>query len=173
MDIWEQKLNIKRPERCNRLGLCCLSATSVKPWNKIFKARKDQYLRDFFNLFIPYEPQSLFKQKYPDVYKACIDIARMRKDIKLEDIYFYYCRFYKMPNHCPVYEDRPTVCRQFPDSPFDAIPHTCGYYAWSVECKQKYFEMQLELRKLKLEAYSQAPFFILSPARTCVGLVCG
>lgn len=163
MNVWEKRLNIKKPKACKRSATCCQTATSVSPWNKIHNAKNDPILKDFFNIFTPYKNQEEIKTKFPEAYQSSIEIARTRKDIRIEDIYFYHCRFLIQPNICPVYEDRPTICRSFPESPFDAIPETCGYYGWSKQCKTAYINLQLELRKLKLTQFAPCRFYIISP----------
>jgi Fe-S-cluster containining protein len=164
MDRWEQLLNISKPEICKRTAACCLTATSLEPWKKITAASKNQELKDFFNIFIPYLDKNDVKEKYPDAFKSSIEIASSRSSYKSENLYFYYCRFLDPPNHCQIYEDRPSLCRSFPESPFDAIPETCGYYEWACNCRQKYYELQTELKRLKLFQYSSSTFFITSPA---------
>jgi Fe-S-cluster containining protein len=167
MDKWQKLLNIKRPEfACTGTGTCCQAATSIQPWNKIHKASYDQTLRDFFNIFIPYEDHTYVQKQYPEAYNACLEILKTRDNITINDLYFYRCRFIKPPNFCTIYEDRPTLCRNFPESPFDSIPSTCGYYSWAQECKKKYFTLQRELRKLKCRQYSEYKFYMLSPAKS-------
>lgn len=163
MDVWEKKLNIKKPEACKRTAICCQTATSVSPWDKIHNAKNNPLLKDFFNIFIPYNSIDEIKTKFPEAYESCLKTAQTRKDINLNDIYFYHCRFLIQPNYCCIYEDRPTLCRHFPESPFDSIPRECGYYDWSKECKKAYIDLQLELRKLKLTQFSQCKFYLASP----------
>ncbi|MEW5821856.1 MAG: YkgJ family cysteine cluster protein [Cyanobacteriota bacterium] len=163
MDIWEEKLNIKKPTSCNRMAYCCKAATSVKPWIKINNAKINQNLKDFFNIFYPYYSHEDVKNLMPDAYNACMEIAISRPDINIEDIYFYKCRFLRQPNNCMIYEDRPTLCRKYPDSPFDSIPITCGYNKWSIDCKQKHIMMQSQLHTLKFKQFARSSFYLISP----------
>lgn len=171
MDIWEEKFHIKKEGYCKRTATCCRSATSYQPWKKIHIASKDQNLKDFFNIFIPYESHETVKNIFPEAYEACIDVVKERKDINLKDVYFYYCRFFQPPNICPIYEDRPSLCRNFPESPFDAIPRTCGYYEWGRQCKKNYFKITQELAQLKFTQYMNSPFFILPLSISSIKLV--
>lgn len=160
-DLWEVQLNIKKPATCKRKALCCKVATSVRPWEKLANVANNPYLKDFFNIFIPYPSAIDVKKLYPEAYDACMKVAKSR-NINPDDIVFYKCRFLVEPSHCPIYEDRPSVCRRYPDSPFDAIPSICGYHDWSEACIKKTIALHQELYALKLMQFGHYPFFILS-----------
>lgn len=164
MNIWEEKLNIKPPAACNRTAICCQVVTSVEPWKKLAVAKANQSLKDFFNIFIPYQSHGFVINNFPDAYDACMKIVKGRQGVSFDHLYFYYCRFLTRPNICNIYEDRPTLCRNYPESPFDAISKECGYYKWSLECKKAYINMQQELTKLHFCQFSSFSFFIMSPS---------
>lgn len=161
-DLWAEKFNIQKPESCNRKALCCKVATSVNPWEKLARAKYSPLLKDFFNIFIPYNSQEDVKKLYPEAYEACKNVA-ISRNIKLEDVYFYRCRFIIEPNACPIYEDRPQLCRDYPDSPFDAIPSICGFHDWSQKCLKKNISLHQELYTLKFNQFKDHGFFIHSP----------
>lgn len=164
MDIWEEKFGIsKNLSACKKTATCCLAATSVSPWIKINRAKNNQNLRDFFNIFIPYDSSDKVQKTFPEAYRTCMEVAESRSDVNKEEIYFYHCRFLKPPNHCQIYEDRPNLCRDYPDSPFDSISSTCGYYGWAKQCKKKLIELQLELMNAKLKEFSNYKIYLISP----------
>ena len=162
MEIFEEFLKKKNKYKCKRTGICCRSATSVKPWEKLIKAKDNQYLRDFFNLFVTYGRTDEYKKIFPNAYINCISIVKDRKDISIDDVYFYYCRFFKEPGICQIYEDRPDLCRNYPESPFDAIDSECGFYKWSIDCKKAYIQLKYELEMLKRIEFSDYNFYIVS-----------
>ena len=36
-------------------------------------------------------------------------------------------------NRCPDYENRPQICRDFPDNPISFLPKACGFSKWKEE----------------------------------------
>lgn len=163
MDIWEKSTGIKKPITCNRKAICCQMATILKPWEKLSQASSSPGLKDFFNIFIPYGSREIAHQKFPSAYEECLSVVESRENTSIEDLYFYHCQFLKQPNECLIYEDRPSLCRSFPESPMDAIPRECGYFAWSERCKQHLEKMKHELDLLKRAEYEDYPFFVVSP----------
>lgn len=67
-----------------------------------------------------------------------------------EQVLFYKCRFVGPDNTCMIYEDRPNLCREYPDTPFLLMHPGCGFENWSRECKEKYKQINDELKALKL-----------------------
>ena len=41
--------------------------------------------------------------------------------------YFYHCPRVTKDNRCPDYENRPQICRDFPDNPLAFLPLSCGF----------------------------------------------
>ena len=57
-----------------------------------------------------------------------------------EKLYFYHCKKVQMKDgksFCPVYEKRPMVCRNFPDTPLEILPKSCAYNQWKEENETK------------------------------------
>jgi len=48
-----------------------------------------------------------------------------------------------------IYEDRPTLCRTYPESPFSAIASCCGYYPEAQSCLNQIEALRQELATLK------------------------
>lgn len=151
MQEWEQLLGIRWPKSaCDRSGECCRGAAQSAPWQNLLKnaAAGDLTARSFLNQYIPYPTLEEARRHAPDGVAASLAIAQARSD-KPEDIIFYHCRFLKGQSECQIYEDRPALCREFPESPFGAIPSCCGYANITRQCLSKIDELKQELMTLK------------------------
>lgn len=49
------------------------------------------------------------------------------------DVYFYHCPKLTKDKKCSDYENRPQICKVFPDNPLDILPESCGFYEWKKE----------------------------------------
>jgi len=123
-------MDYKNKFQCKRTGTCCKLASSEfsyeelqqKAWNK------DEFARQFTQVFVPYKN---FREAR-DVFPEYVDLI-VKKFGKEENINFYYCKYLENDNECPIYENRPQICRDFPDNPLSVIPPVCGYYTWKEE----------------------------------------
>ena len=50
-----------------------------------------------------------------------------------DEVYFYHCPKLTKDNRCSDYENRPQICRDFPDNALSILPKTCGYKGWKEE----------------------------------------
>jgi Fe-S-cluster containining protein len=151
MNNWEKAFGIKYPE-CKKTGLCCSMATPSTPAMDLLKlaAEGNSYARDFLSIFNPHESIDVVRQKAPEfLEKAHSLAAKSPKFSSPEQVIFFRCRYLKGKNHCQVYEDRPQLCRDYPDTPFLLMPPGCGYEGWSNECKNNYNQMGRELKQLQ------------------------
>lgn len=149
MNKWEEFFGIKFPE-CKKTGQCCRIVTPSVPASELLKkaAEGDDYARDFFNIFIPYDSLSeALKVNEKTVLRSFK--AAEEQGLKKEDIIFYYCRFTGNDNGCPIHEDRPQLCRDYPDTPFLVFSESCVYNEWSKICRKKYAELKEEEKTLK------------------------
>jgi Fe-S-cluster containining protein len=151
MTTWETLLGISWPKNaCDRSGECCRGATQVAPWQTLVvnAAQGNQTARDFLNQFIPYPHLEAAKASAPHAVEASFAIAEQRGNPS-DEIVFYHCRYLKGQSECQIYEDRPELCRDFPESPFGAIPKCCGYMPITQECLSKIEILRNELEDLK------------------------
>lgn len=151
MKEWENLLAIPWPKNaCDRSGECCRGAAQVAPWRNLLQnaANGDVTARDFLNQFVPYPDLNSARTQAPDGVAASLEIARARGDCE-EVVVFYRCRFLKGQSECQIYEDRPGLCRDFPESPFGAIPRCCGYYEATCRSREKLTALRQELSSLK------------------------
>lgn len=148
---WEKLLGVTWPQnQCDQSGECCRGAAQIKPWNNLLRqaAQGDSTSRAFLNQYQPYPSSEIAIQSAPDAVHASREIAVSRGE-NPESLVFYHCIYLQGKNQCRIYEDRPTLCRDFPESPFGAIPKCCGYYAAKQSCLQKAEQLRHQLAELK------------------------
>ena len=151
MADWQTLLEIPWPKNaCDRSGECCRGAAQVSPWKTLLRnaAQGNSDARDFLNQYMPYPSRAEALKNAPDAVVASLAIALERGD-RDEGVIFYHCRFLKGKSECQIYEDRPQLCRDFPESPFGAVPSCCGYYSVTRQCRDKLQDLQSELADLK------------------------
>lgn len=151
MANWEEALGLKWPSnQCDQSGECCRGAAQYEPWANLLRqaAKGDLTARNFLSQYQPYANQTDAIASAPDAVEASLRIASERGQ-KPESVIFYRCIFLKGTNQCQIYEDRPTLCRDFPESPFGAIPKCCGYYATQQACYQIAHGLRQELETLR------------------------
>lgn len=155
-DNWQELLSIKWPDPtspqslCDQSGECCRGASQYQPWETtlINAGKGDKTARDFLNQFTPYPSQSIAKLSAPDAVKSS-RITAQEQDRNPDEVVFYRCQYLKGKNECQIYEDRPTLCREFPESPFGSIPSCCGYASTANACHNKLTDLKKELEALK------------------------
>lgn len=57
----------------------------------------------------------------------------MLEDNNESGYYFYHCPKVTQDNKCPDYENRPQICRDFPDNPLAFLPLGCGFVDWKIK----------------------------------------
>jgi len=147
---WSKIFNISLPE-CNKCGSCCNCASPSVSYIKLLEkaAAGEDFAKDFFSIFIPYENIGEVKSLYPAIIERSIKAYSSKNNIKPEDLVFYKCRYYSKEKQCLIYEDRPELCRDFPGSPFAILGEKCAYHNWAQECREKYKDLKKELDNLK------------------------
>ncbi len=149
MEKWSKNLNIQLPE-CNKCGVCCICASPSVSYQKLFEkaALGEDFARDFLSIFVPHKNIEEFKKLYPDIIERSFN-SMEKTGLKPSDLVFYKCMYYSDEKKCLIYEDRPSLCRDFPGSPYVILGKQCAYYNWSIKCRQKYKELKEELENLK------------------------
>jgi len=148
---WSEQFNIPFPE-CNMCGHCCKCASpSVSTAELIEKAKNgDGFARDFLSIFVPYENIEDAKKVSPSIVERSFQVCEApASKISKDQLVFYRCKFLSEENKCLIYEDRPQLCRNYPDSPFLVFSKTCSYYSWAIECRKRYKDLKKELKELK------------------------
>lgn len=129
-EILERLFQIKQHRSnysCTNCGTCCRLASSEYSYDELKEKAKngDNYATQFTQTFTPYEPQEKAREMYPEFYD------RVKISLKTGDeVYFYHCLKVTEDNLCSDYENRPQICRDFPDNPLVLLPPRCGFQQW-------------------------------------------
>lgn len=151
MEKWEKHLGVKYPT-CKKLGRCCDMATPSSPAVEMLRkaSEGDSYARDFLSIFQPYDSIDDVRLKAPEFVDRALDLASRSNKFKSSDqVVFFSCRYLEGKNQCGVYEDRPQLCRDYPDTPFLLMHPGCAFESWALECKTRYKIINSELSELK------------------------
>lgn len=113
---------------CVGCATCCnLACSEFSPEELKQKSQNgDNFATQFLSVFIPYSSKEDARKIYPEYIK-------LLEDNKEDDVYFYHCPKLTHDNRCSDYENRPQICRDFPDNPLSFLPKLCGYKAWKEE----------------------------------------
>lgn len=122
---WNEILKLRENYSCNGCATCCNLACSEFSYDELKKRAKngDKFATQFTGIFIPYKS----KEEARKVYPQYIELLDNSVD---EEVYFYHCPKLNDCKRCSDYENRPQICRDFPDNPLSILPKSCGYYEW-------------------------------------------
>ena len=117
-----------RTFHCVGCGSCCRLACSEFSYEELKEKAKngDNFATQFVSTFIPYNSIDEAEKMYPEY----IQLLKEKVD---EKVYFYHCPKVTDDNRCSDYENRPQICRDFPDNPLSILPAKCGFRAWKDE----------------------------------------
>ena len=156
---WEVLLGMRWPRNaCDRSGECCRGAGQLAPWSGILALASsgDMEARAFLSQYVPYPSLELARASAPDALAASLKVIAERGD-EPGDLVLYGCRYLKGQSECQIYEDRPQLCRDFPESPFGAIPSCCGYAPAARACHARIADLKAELADLKRQQAEPPP----------------
>lgn len=124
---------------CSGCATCCnLACSEFSPDELSERAKNgDKFAGQFLSVFVPYESKEEARKVYPEY----IELLEQNKENK---VYFYHCPKLTKDKKCSDYENRPQICRDFPDNPLALLPVTCGFCDW----KNKSEEMTLLLHAM-------------------------
>jgi Fe-S-cluster containining protein len=125
---WSEMLDYREKFSCTGCATCCnLACSEFSPAQLQEKAaNNDNFAKQFTSVFIPYETRAEAENIYPEY-------LQLLKDTLDEDVYFYHCPKLTSNKRCSDYENRPQICRDFPDNPLSVLPKSCGFYGWREE----------------------------------------
>lgn len=126
---WMKILEYRREFKCTGCATCCRLACSEFSYAELQEKAKngDNFATQFISVFVPYEDVEEPKRIYPEYFEL------LNEKLNGEKVYFYHCPKLTEENRCPDYENRPQICRDFPDNPLSLLPKSCGYCAWKEE----------------------------------------
>ncbi len=125
---WREILDYRENFHCKGCATCCnLACSEFSPEQLKEKAQNgDKFATQFTSIFVPYETREDAEKVYPEYLKLLSDTID-------EDVYFYHCPKLTTCKRCSDYENRPEICRVFPDNPLSILPESCGFYQWRQE----------------------------------------
>lgn len=114
--------------KCIGCATCCkLACSEFSPEELKQKADNgDNFAGQFLSVFVPYKSKEEARKIYPEYIE-------LLKENGENDVYFYHCSKVTEDNRCSDYENRPQICRDFPDNPLSILPKACGYNEWKEE----------------------------------------
>lgn len=114
--------------KCVGCATCCnLACSEFSPAELKQKAENgDNFAAQFLSVFVPYASKEDARKVYPEYIK-------MLEENKEDNVYFYHCPKLTEDKRCSDYENRPQICRDFPDNPLSILPKSCGYKQWKDE----------------------------------------
>jgi Fe-S-cluster containining protein len=148
---WVEATGVAMPQ-CKMQGCCCRGASPSIPYHQLLEkaANGDEFARNFFTLFVPHGSHEDAKKIVPGLVERTLTASRKDKNFQSdEDIVFYQCRYIGDDNRCQIWEDRPDLCRAYPDSPFLVFAPNCAFEPWAKTVKEKYKEMKESIETLK------------------------
>lgn len=124
---------------CVGCGVCCRFAVSeFSPEQLKEKAQNgDKFASQFIKTFVPYESLKDAKIIFPEYIE-------MLEKQKQSGYYVYHCPKITEDNRCPDYENRPQICRDFPDNPIAFLPKSCGYLWWKLQSESVLLKLNAE-----------------------------
>lgn len=131
-DIYERIQIIEQRRQCfscGRCTSCCKLASSEYSYDELKERAKngDKFSKEFISVFVPYESVEEAEKLYPDY------VSLLKNHFKENELYFYYCPKLGDDGLCTDYENRPNICRDFPNNPLVALPLKCSYNEWKQE----------------------------------------
>lgn len=145
--ILERKKNF----HCKMCGACCrLAISEFSPVELLDKAsRGDNYAKEFIATFKPYEREEDAEKEF----KLYVDLIKESG----EKVYYYHCDKVTEENKCSCYENRPRICRDYPDNPIQMLHPTCSFIGWheSIQTIVLTIRAMTEIRQHFLNEYQK------------------
>jgi len=125
---WNEIIDHRSKFECKGCATCCNLACSEYSPDELLKRAKngDNFAKQFTSIFVPYESKE-------EAYKIYPEYIEMLDKNKKENVYFYHCPKLNECKRCSDYQNRPDICKIFPDNPLDLLPESCGFYEWKKE----------------------------------------
>ena len=145
--ILERKKNF----HCKMCGAYCrLAISEFSPVELLDKAsRGDNYAKEFIATFKPYEHEEDAEKEF----RLYVDLIKESG----EKVYYYHCDKVTEENKCSCYENRPRICRDYPDNPIQMLHPTCSFIGWheSIQTIVLTIRAMTEIRQHFLNEYQK------------------
>lgn len=161
MSNYEDNYLNKRPQSlCHMCGRCCRVVTTPKPYYELRRlaAKGDEGAKAFLKIFVPYPSIEAAREVDRELVDNIIQKLSEDGNFQEDKMTFYGCKYLLDDNTCSIYEERPTLCRHCPSTPWAIVPPGCGFEAWLFlrreedkqkvrKAKEDYLELQLLKKK--------------------------
>ncbi len=129
--------DLKLKSKCSGCGICCRFAVSEYSYNELEqKAKKgDNYAAQFISIFVPYDSPDEYENIFPQYIKL----------LSGQKYYVYHCPKVTEDNKCPEYDNRPQICKDFPDNPAGFLPPSCGFMDWKLKSEPVWLKLRAEI----------------------------
>ena len=126
-------MNKKTEYECIKCGACCKLAVSPYSYVQLKQRamKGDKFSEEFVSVFIPYETEEEAKAVNPEYF------ALLNRLVEDDKIYYYHCPKIDENNLCTIYENRPSICKNFPHNPLKLLPSMCSYNEWKDSISHK------------------------------------
>lgn len=138
---WVELLKKRENSNCFGCAACCkLAVSEFSPDELTEKAQNnDNFATQFLSVFVPYQSEDEAKSIYPEYFEL------LKEKAAGEKVYFYHCPKVTQCNRCPDYENRPQICKDFPDNPLAFLPKTCGFKDWKTGAENDALKIQSKI----------------------------
>lgn len=132
--------NIKKFYHCEGCGTCCKFAVSEYSPEKLVEMAQngDKTAKEFIKTFVPYKTLDEARKIFPEY------IEMLEKE-GCTGYYIYHCPKVTKDNRCPDYENRPQICRDFPDNPVSFLPPQCSFSGWKLKSQPVSLKLKAEV----------------------------
>lgn len=123
---YESIMEQKNECECNKCGACCKLAVSQYSYEQLKQRamRGDKYSEEFISVFVPFKSEEEAKAVNPEYFEL------LNQLVEDDKIYYYYCPKLGEDNLCTIYENRPSICKDFPYNPLKLLPSECSFNEW-------------------------------------------
>lgn len=127
----------REASHCSCCGVCCRFAVSEFSFEELKEKSNngDNFAKQFISTFIPYNSADEYIKIFPQYLEL----------LKNENYYVYHCPKVTEDNRCPDYENRPQICRDFPDNPIAFLPPMCGFSGWKLKSEFVWLKLRAEI----------------------------
>lgn len=138
--LTKEILSLRKSSKCICCGTCCRFACSEFSCSELLNKAKngDKTANDFLSIFSPYENIDEVKQIFPEYVELLEKTGE-------NGYYFYHCSKVTKDNKCSDYENRPQICRDFPDNPTVFLPLKCGFNDWKLKSNSVSLKLSAEM----------------------------
>ncbi len=143
LDMLNEINEARKSCACTGCGTCCRFAVSeFSPENLRKKAKcGDVYASQFIKTFIPYKSIEDAREIYPEY----VEFLEQNSD---GEFYIYHCPKVTEDNRCPDYENRPQICRDFPEISNVFLPKMCTFTPWKLQSLPVWLKLNAKMEIL-------------------------